>query len=82
MIKANYTEKIYSSWIDKEILLNPESYISCEDRVEVIDMVWDNVDSQISYGDVDISDSDRDLDIPDAFWTEWEKLKKENESRI
>lgn len=76
MIKLNYVEHIDYGYIRKEILLDPELYSDCENRDEVIDMIWDDIDQYISHGDVHIKDSDADIDITDEFWDEWEKFRK------
>lgn len=80
MIKMDYVKRIYSSWVKKEILLDPKLYSDCESREEVMDMIWDDIDEQINYGDVNVKDSDDDFRIPCEFWDEWNKLKLASKS--
>ena len=60
--------------------LDPENYLDFDSREDVETEIYNSLADDIDYGECDFEDiEDENLDIPEAFWTEWERLKKEHD---
>lgn len=60
--------------------LDPEDYLDFDSREDVEAEIYNSLVDDIDYGECDFEDiEDENLDIPEAFWTEWERLKKEHD---
>ena len=60
--------------------LDPEDYSDFDSREDVEAEIYNSLADDIDYGECDFEDIENEnLDIPEAFWTEWERLKKEHD---
>ena len=60
--------------------LDPEDYLDFDSREDVETEIYNSLADDIDYGECDFENIENEnLDIPEAFWTEWERLKKEHD---
>ena len=60
--------------------LDPENYLDFDSREDVETEIYNSLVDDIDYGECDFENIENEnLDIPEAFWTEWERLKKEHD---
>lgn len=60
--------------------LDPEDYLDFDSREDVETEIYNDLSNDVDYGDCDFGDIENEnLEIPEAFWTEWERLKKEHD---
>ena len=60
--------------------LDPEDYLDFDSREDIEVEIYNSLVDDIDYGECDFENIENEnLDIPEAFWTEWERLKKEHD---
>lgn len=60
--------------------LDPEDYLDFDSKEDVETEIYNSLADDIDYGECDFENIENEnLDIPEAFWTEWECLKKEHD---
>lgn len=60
--------------------LDPEDYLDFNSREDVESEIYNSLVDDIDYGECDFENIENEnLDIPETFWTEWERLKKEHD---
>lgn len=73
--KIPYRYDVYCGYIDKNIELNPEDYLSYDGVCELNDAIYDDIWDSFSVGDLEIDQAEMDFSLPKEFIDEWERLK-------
>lgn len=76
MYECHLTKRLIDSYVESELILDPEDYLYCETEDELRLMVELDLNDAMNTGNVYWENSIR---IPDEFIEEWKHLK-ENEA--
>lgn len=72
--KVIFNKYIYRASMCVGFELDPADFLHCEDEEELTDAIYDVVYSETDTGDVQIKESEVELDMA-SFFEEWKSLK-------
>lgn len=80
MYECHLTKRLIGSYVESELILDPEDYLYCETEDELRLMVELDLNDAMNIGNVYWEDSENNIEIPDEFIEEWKHLKKNEAS--
>ena len=80
MYECHLTKRLIDSYVESELILDPEDYLYCETEDELLLAVEEDLHDAMNTGDVYWDDSESSVRISDGFINEWKHLKKNEAS--
>lgn len=82
MYECSLIKRLIDSYVESELILDPEDYLYCEEEDELLLAVEMDLHDAMNTGDVQWDDSENNIKIPDEFIEEWKQLKKNEASSM
>lgn len=82
LYECSLLKRLIDSYVESELILDPEDYLYCETEDELRLMVELDLHDAMNTGNVYWEDSENSIRIPDEFIEEWKHLKKNEASSM